>query len=241
MSYLFLGMAVVIVGMFIFIEMKEASLFSLFFKALASFSFILLFSIVISEKTGQPTSAYYVGEDFVPFMGTAFLIFMGLVAGLIGDLLLGLRPLRPASDNNTIITSGIFSFSIGHVFYYFALLKLNAFSVYPLMIGVVGAVIIFIGAKVMKLKWEQLRIPSLAYAFILFLIFGQALINAIALGFTMTTTLLFAGATLFLISDLILSQIYFKEGAPKVLVAYNLSTYYAAQLLIAFAILFLSI
>jgi hypothetical protein len=154
-------MAAIITAMFIYVEMKDNSLFSLYFKALASFSFILLFSIVISEKTVQTNSAYYIGEDFIAFMGTGFLIFMGLVAGLIGDLLLGLRQLRPIEDNNTIITSGIFSFAIGHIFYYFALLRLNNFSVYPLIIGVAGAIIIYVGAKLMDLKWDKLKLPSL--------------------------------------------------------------------------------
>lgn len=241
LSYVFMAMAVVITAMFIFVEMKESSLFSLFFKALASFSFILLFSIVISEKTVQTNSPYYIGEDFVSFLGTGFLIFMGLVAGLIGDLLLGLRPLRPSDENDTIITSGIFSFAIGHIFYYFALIKIWQFSVYPLIIGVVGAAIIYFGAKILNMKMRKLLIPSLAYAFLLFAIFGQALFGAINLDFSVTSILLFVGATLFLVSDLILSQIYFKEGTKRVMVVYNYATYYGAQILIAFSILFLTL
>ena len=241
LSYMFLAMTVVITAMFIFVEMKESSLFSLFFKALASFSFILLYSIVISEKTVQAASPYYIGENFISFMGTGSLIFIGLVAGLIGDLLLGLRPLLPQEDNNAIITSGIVSFSVGHIFYYFALLSMDRFSVYPLIIGIAGAVIIYFGAKFLDIKLDKLKVPSLIYSFIIFVVFGQALFNAIHLGFTLPSLLFFVGTILFIVSDLILSQIYFREGTKRVMVIYNLATYYAAQILIGFSILYLTI
>ena len=61
--------------------------------------------------------------------------FHGLVAGLIGDLLLGLRPLLPQEDNNELSLPDR-QFSVGHIFYYFALLSMDRFSVYPLITGI---------------------------------------------------------------------------------------------------------
>lgn len=118
---------------------------------------------------------------------------------------------------------------------------MDRFSVYPLIIGIAGAVIIYFGAKFLDIKLDKLKVPSLIYSFIIFVVFGQALFNAIHLGFTLTSLLFFVGTILFIVSDLILSQIYFREGTKRVMVIYNLATYYAAQILIGFSILYLTI
>jgi uncharacterized membrane protein YhhN len=65
---------------------------------------------------------------------------------------------------------------------------------------------------------------------------GQAIDMGIQKDFNTFSVLLVSGAVLFAISDLILAPIYYKSDNRKWMIALNLATYYAAQLLIALSI-----
>lgn len=240
MSYFVLAFALAGVVAFIIAELGDVPLNALFCKIIASFGFILVFVAVIAEKSITDISPYYVGSVYFGNAPILLLFLLGLVAGLIGDIVLGLRPLRPKAENEKLILSGMISFSTGHVFYYVALLLMYQFSVYAILIAAVMTVVIHFGGKILKLEFGRLHVASLAYTLIVFLVFGQALVNAIASGFTVVSTLMVLGAFLFALSDLILAQIYFGGKTAKLFIATNLGTYYAAQLLLAFSLFFLA-
>ncbi|MBU1140940.1 MAG: hypothetical protein KKG64_00290, partial [Firmicutes bacterium] len=79
----------------------------------------------------------------------------------------------------------------------------------------------------------------LFYTFIMFMLVGQALGYAISVEFSVFSVLILSGAILFSISDLLLAPIYYQGNKKKIMIALNFASYYAAQLLIAYSILYI--
>lgn len=104
MVYPFLGIAVVMMVIYITVELTQKPLYALFIKALASLSFILL----------GVTRLLFVQSAYPELLGW---VILGLASGLIGDIVLALRPLRPQEEDKIIIVLGIISFALGHLFY----------------------------------------------------------------------------------------------------------------------------
>lgn len=210
---------------YIYIETQNKPLPSIAFKGLASFGFITLFAIsVLSSK------AYVMYPTFV------FLFMLGLIAGLMGDIYLALRPLRPSEENHKIILFGTICFATGHLFYYSGLLIIGQFSLWAIGISLVITVGTFLLSKVLKLNWGPSKIPSIIYSFLVFLVAAQAIMNGVNFGFSGFNVAVISGAILFGISDLVLAQIYFGGKTTSPFIVLNLSAYYAAQILLAFSL-----
>ncbi|PKL01005.1 MAG: hypothetical protein CVV56_04145 [Tenericutes bacterium HGW-Tenericutes-1] len=225
MIYLGIFLSVGLVGLYIFIETLGKPLQSITFKGLASFGFIFLYVIsVLSSKA-------YLSHPTV-----VFLFGLGLVAGLMGDIYLALRPLRPVDENHQIILIGTFCFMVGHTLYYSAIIINGSFSIWAIVISTIITITTFMASKLLKLNWGPSKIPSIIYSFFLFLVAGQAFMNGLSLGFNGFNSAVTIGAILFGISDLILAQIYFGGKTSNPFIILNLSTYYAAQILLAFSL-----
>ena len=225
MIYGLFGLALVVIGVFIYSEMRQKPLRSFALKGLSSAMFIAIYLYGVATTTSIQSYPLVVG-----FFG------IGLVFGLIGDLVLALRSMRPQEDNHRIILYGTLSFSIGHVFYYMALLKYGSFEVLAILIALILSNATFLASRVMRLNWGPSKWPSLVYSFFLFLVAAQSLLIVINNGFSSYHTTLLLGSVLFAVSDLVLAQIYFAPKPMTQLIPINLSLYYAAQLLLAFSI-----
>ena len=231
-----LAFAVLATAAFIALEVRRRYLGALFLKGFASFGFIALAAsaLVFRGRLGgaQPTA-----DDLLHMA----LVFAGLVLGLMGDLYLALRPLRPHEENQRIILGGTITFALGHLFYLAALFVrfgLNAW-VFTAAILLTGA--INVASAYLRMDWGKLQFPSLVYTFIVFLFGGQALFGWIDSGARVDWTLALAvGGILFAVSDLILSQIYFKDKETPPYVVWNLTTYYGAQILIALSLIMMA-
>ena len=151
----FLVLAIIMAVIYIIAEMTLKPLIALFVKALASLSFILL---------GVSRLILNQGDD--PLM--IGFILMGLASGMIGDIVLALRPLRPKAEDKLIIVLGIISFSIGHIFYLIGLTTIQSLSMLSFVIGGVAAIIVVVMSYVMKFKMGIARIPSYLYALMIF-------------------------------------------------------------------------
>jgi len=229
MVYMLIFIASILIGLYIYVELLGKPVLAFASKGLASFGFIVLFVFSVLDS-----DAYRVGPLIVGLFG------LGLVAGLMGDLYLALRPMRPVSENHQIILFGTLCFAMGHGFYYSALLIYGSFTLWALFFSAVITIVTFLGSKFLKLDWGPSKYPSLIYSFLVFLVAGQALFNAIEIGFNPFSTIVLIGALLFGISDLILAQIYFGKSAhDKKMIILNLSTYYGAQILLAFSLFLL--
>jgi len=239
MLWLILALAVFSVAIFIVSDTKGWLLRAYFLKALASFGFIGVLVLVLYEKLFHVGSFFYLGDEFLDYLPFAFLFLLALVSGLIGDLVLQLRPFRPQADKDQIIFSGVVAFSAGHIFYYSALVGLGGFSFYPFIGAIILTGLVFFFSRFMKLEWGKSFWPCVWYSFIIFLMTCQAVVIGIRFGFGWFEIFVLAGASLFALSDLILSQVYFRKEPKAIMSVLNLSTYYSAQILLALSLLFL--
>lgn len=225
MIFYILSAAVLLVFLYIMIEVKGNPIQAFFMKALASFGFIMVF-----------VNASFERDLLKPFI---FLFLLGLVSGLLGDLFLALRPLRPKDENEMLINRGILAFSIGHIFYFFGLLMISDFHYMAIVVSVAVTSLVIIMSYVLKFDMKNNQIPSYIYSFLIFLMVGQAIGLSMVEGFSGGPLIIMIGAILFGLSDLILAPIYFKGVEDKKMIVLNLTTYYSAQLLIAISILYL--
>lgn len=215
-------------------RVKEGGVKAAMLKAFASTLFI---------ATSVAATSAVIGEEKFSF---ALFVIMGLVMGLMGDIWLDLKWVYPEA-NDTYTFAGFGSFMIGH-FFYIAGLFINyadfsqpLYIVIPAVLALVLGVGVVILEKPMKMVYGKFKAITGVYGFVLsfmtFLSGGLAIMN----GFKdMTLNFMFAGGILFLISDLILSGTYFGEGKRRpVDIITNHASYYAAQFVIASAILFI--
>lgn len=213
---------------FILIRSKGASVYSVIVKALASFSFVMTFLVSLG----------YEGDLSFPTIA----IGIGLVAGLIGDILLDLK-VAYEQDSNEYLVAGFVSFGVGHLFYIFALIRLATGKwsfggdiVVPIAISVLIAVVMAVGGiyvmkKFLKYDFGKHTIITAVYSFVLFFVTCLAM----AFAFSNPKFASFAiGLILFSLSDLILSMQYFGGQAKNnLLQILNHSSYYLAQIVIA--------
>ncbi|MCR4675073.1 MAG: lysoplasmalogenase [Lachnospiraceae bacterium] len=174
-----------------------------------------------------------------------YLLF-GADFGALGDLFLGLSHIDKDNKKRHMFL-GILGFGIGHIFYCVGLLIEYAsidnlpYTLPPLGIGILIAVIVGVFGRKMGLHFGRLLPAVCVYVFLLSFSVVQALFLNIYHGFENTQLLLFGmGITLFIVSDSILARMYFgKQKHPALNVITNHVTYYLAQWLIALSILFL--
>ena len=221
-------------GLYIVEKTKRASIKALYMKTFISICFLMV-GIYATHKADNVFGIFVV---------------IGLIWGLLGDIWLDLKYVYP-KDDYLYTVAGFECFSAGHLFYIIGLLycffKPHEDSVIflavpaALAIGAGFAVVLF--GKIMKLDYGRFKVISMIYGVFLFgtTFFSGSL--AIMYGLkNVTLNLFFIGAVLFAASDLILSGTYFAEGKNRPIdITLNYLTYYPAQFLIAWSVLFTSI
>lgn len=217
--------------LFIAVRTIKGGLAGLILKTLASFAFVAtsIVAMITTSATGNIKIA----------MG---LIAIGLLLGMIGDIVLDLKVIYEGNDK-WYLNSGMLSFTLGHGFY-FAGISLIATAngaklLMPILVGVGVALVLttatMLSAKPLKLNFGKFLFQSMGYSFILNFMVVFTLVLAIMGNLTY---LVFIGLLLFLLSDLVLSTQYFGGKLHnKPLIAINHVLYYAAQIiLVAFAL-----
>jgi len=174
------------------------------------------------------------------------LVIAGLLFGLIGDILLDLKYI---DLDRTVGYSygGFISFGIGHLLFMTGLIltflpKGKAwFLILALVLDIICACLTIMLEKPMKLEYGKMKKISFLYALCLFGTLSVSLFLAIANGFQILPLNLFLiGSVLFVVSDLVLSGTYFGKGKERPIdFIINYLTYYGAQFLFAFLLLFL--
>jgi len=233
------------------------------FLALGSAGLILY--IAARLKRPSPLAVLYKALASVSFMavaGTAVLItadirygipiLLGLLFGLIGDILLEVMVVYPA-DTYPWRMGGMISFFAGHLVYIGVLFFNTPFvenmfwkALVPIAAALGITVVYCITAAKMGLVFGRFKIIAVMYTFLLALFASAAAVimyfagTTAVPGFSPRWVLLFIGTVLFMLSDVVLGQQYF--GAEKnlrspVLIAVNSTLYYFAQFAIAFSVL----
>lgn len=232
----FIALALGIVATIAFLvkRVKEGGVKAAMLKAFASTLFI---------ATGIAAAASVIGADKFSF---ALFVVMGLVMGLMGDIWLDLKWVYPET-NDTYTFAGFGSFMIGHFFYLAGLFIHYADFTKPLYIVIPAVVALLLGGgvvileKPMKMVYGKFKAITGVYGFVLgFMTFLSGSLALMHNFKEMTLNFMFVGGVLFLLSDLILSGTYFGEGKRRpVDIVTNHVAYYAAQFVIASAVLFI--
>lgn len=216
-------------------KIRARSLKAAFIKSLVSALFI---AVGLCGAFRSASAARAVMSPFALF---------GLVCGLMGDIWLDLKYVFPEKDE-ALTYAGFFTFGFGHAAYIAGLL-LAYFPAGKPLYGIVPfalAVLMSLGnavlEKPMGLRYGKMKPTVIAYGALLFSTLALSGSLALCYGWgEKPLNLMFAGAVLFALSDLVLSGTYFGEGKDRpVDLILNYCTYYPGQFLIALSLLFLA-
>lgn len=217
-------LAVLTAGLFILIRVTKGGTWGIVLKTLASFCFVLYGMLSYTQITW--------------FSKGSIFIIVGLLCGLIGDIILDLKYVYRES-NDIYLNTGMLAFGVGHIFYFLGTVLISE-SVVKLWLPIVVAlsiaavltpVIYFVSKRLMGLDYGKFAWQSMIYCFILtFMSAFTIYLACLQLEFL----ILAAGVTMILLSDLVLSTQYFGGKVDdKFCTIVNHAVYYAGQILIA--------
>ena len=195
-------LTVILAIFFIIVRTFKGGLIALLLKIVASVSFIAL-------------GLYYLNADYTT---TKMLICGGLVFGLIGDILLDLKIIYP-ENNNTYLFSGMISFIFQHITVFIAITLITNNTIIKdniiiiLVIPIIITIIGFFSFKFLKMELKNALLISLLYLFLLVYVTMYYLVSTIK---DINLVYLLIGMILFILSDLVLSFMYFKIGRAHV-------------------------
>ena len=225
-----IGIAAIALVFYLIEKIKSYSLKSVLIKTFIS----VLFVAVAIYNTVVKTEFYKI------------LIIVGLVFGLSGDIFLDLKDVYP-NHKKVFMNLGFIVFGVGHLFFIPAMYVFVApgadfwKSLLPTLVISIGisACIVWVISKFLKLDFGEMKIMSFLYSICLFSTPLTALFMLIFFSHEMFIVFMMIGGILFAISDLVLSQTYFKEGHEKPLdFILNYLFYYSAQFVIAMSLFF---
>ena len=209
---------------------NKATVYSLMLKTVASLCFIMcaLFAIRGAAPSGN-------------LLSVDLLIVFGLVCGLVGDIVLDLKVMHPEKSNQYFI-AGTSAFSVGHIFYFLAVVFYNS-EVSPKtlpwsILASVGIALLLTAIIMFSSKKMGMNFGKLFYVVAIY-----SLILTFMLSYSSSVAIfsIFAGGIIaFLLSDLVLSMQYFGGRTEKVWIYVNHILYYLAQVAIAFSMLYLA-
>ncbi len=218
---------------------KQRSVIGVFNKNIVSLFFIAtaFFGIIKAIDTGNTGMTKY-----------GVIMMFGLVFGMLGDIYLDQKWVYP-DDNKKYLYAGFITFLIGHIFYITAVFrKLSEFvRLKPVHFIIAAAIAVAIDIfnlileKPTKQHYGSYKLIVTVYTFF---VAGTLGATATAAIFTYGTAgfvpfLIFAiGAALFLLSDVILSPMYFGDGSKNTPANFILNhlTYYIGQYIFALTI-----
>ncbi len=202
----------------------------------------------LSGKLGLATvlkgtaSAFFVAFGAVCYgaNATSFgkLILIGLVLGMIGDILLNLRNQFQGGMSMKVFALGVLAFLGGHVLYIAALIQ-RCSGMVLLAAGLTAVLSLLSIPPLMKritAPSKGLKLFGYVYLVVVIAMFCCAAGVLVQLGTAAGNLVFAAGAFLFVISDFIMIYYTFGNKLPALRVT-NLLCYYAGQLLIGLCIL----
>ena len=222
MIYVLMAAGMILQALFIKVEHEEKYVAADILKGLASLMFVL-----IGYKAYMTTGN--------PFNGK---LLVGLVFGMIGDILLNLRYLIPKM-NQKIFLAGIVAFLIGHIMYLLALIP-QAQHVWIWYCVIAGALV---AAALLAYIFKTMEVKKAFTIFGVFYLGAVFIMTAIAIGIAVFTpsrrAIIYAiGAVLFTLSDVVLIFNTFSGVTKFSLRITNLTLYYIGQLLIALSMFY---
>ena len=229
-----LCLCLAVAAVFTVLSFKK-TLLNLYLKSASSVLFTVLgvfclYSLV-SRKSGEIADNGLIG---------GFLLLLGLVFSLLGDVILGLPRLTELRrDSLPVLIGGASYFGLAHVIYCIALIFLFGINLWVIPIIIPLSVFYVFGNKLFgKLDYKNLTVGLIAYSLIEALSFALCFTSLLQ-EYSVQKLLLTVGFTLFYFSDMVLMHNYFGERKRVISILCH-STYYPAQILIALSIYFIA-
>ncbi len=228
MYWALLIVGILATAVFLVLRVKRGGIAALYAKAVASLCFIATAIAATNENR--------LFLDFGSFMT------FGLVFGLLGDVWLDLKWIY-LQDKDSYLYSGFIFFLLGHVCFVTAVFKVGPYTPSSLVVAFAAALVIAFVAilmeKPLKMHYGKFKWIVFLYSFMLALTMTMAMTLAVITGFDKMWTVMSVGGLLFLLSDLVLSGMYFGESKNTSFnIVLNHTLYYAAQFIMAATILF---
>ncbi|MDO4501319.1 MAG: lysoplasmalogenase [Erysipelotrichaceae bacterium] len=213
---------IILQAAFIMVEHKEKYVLADILKGLASLMFVIIGLIGYKQFT---TDSF------------GLKIVIGLLFGLIGDILLNLRFVFEKIGQKIFLV-GILAFLIGHILYLLALIPI---AVNLLLCVAIGALL---AGLLLAYIFKTMEVKKAFKIFGVFYLGAVIIMTVIAIGIALSTGIrhdvIYAiGAILFTASDIVLIFNTFSGTTKFSLRITNLSLYYIGQLLIAFSLFFI--
>ena len=187
-------------------------------KALAAVSFVTLGFVALSKSPGK----------------AGFIMLFGLVLGMVGDIFLDASHVCP--EEKAFLPLGMAAFAIEHIAVFCAVTVACGFHILyfgiSLAFGAVTALAVLFAVR-KNMNFGELFYPSAIYASLLTATTAYYVTMAVLGGLTVTLAI---GAGLFFISDFIILFILFGGKDTAKMNVFNLSTYFAAQVMYAFSL-----
>lgn len=214
----------------VFIYKREAnsSHFALLLKTSSSMLFIMTAIFAVYYNKGD--------------MRYGLLIALGLVFSMLGDIWLDLKWIYPR-DIRYYLYGGFVFFLLGHVCYTSAMGLSNGMTLTEFLPCLIAPLLVSLGtqfaAKPLKMNFTGYKFIVSLYTFFLVMTLSVSTVLAIKSHGEKSQVMMAAGATLFFLSDLILSNTYFGVNkTSKPYIAANHALYYAGQFMIAMSVFF---
>lgn len=228
MYWALLIVGILATAVFLVLRVQRGGIAALYAKAVASLCFIATAIAATNENR--------LFLDFGSWMT------FGLVFGLLGDVWLDLKWIY-LQDKDSYLYSGFIFFLLGHVCFVTAVFKVGPYTPASLIVAFAAALVIAFVAilleKPLKMRYGKFKWIVFLYSFMLALTMTMAMTLAVITGFEKMWTVMSVGGLLFLLSDLVLSGMYFGEGKNTSFnVILNHTLYYAAQFIMAATVLF---
>ena len=157
----------------------------------------------------------------------SIIMFVGLILGMLGDIFLNIE----------FITGAIF-FAIGHIIYFIAYCYLEKFNYIDILAGLaifIPSMLFISFAPIFDFGGSVMKILCVIYALFISCMVGKSIANLIRER-NLLNILLVAGSILFFFSDLML-LLYVFANLSSLANALCLITYYPAQCLLAFSLM----
>ncbi|MEG0308470.1 MAG: lysoplasmalogenase [Clostridium sp.] len=224
LPFIFFALMLVSLGLLIHFSNNPKGHLKHIFKTTTSVLFILI--AISSYGISQTNSKYFT------------FILLALIMSLSGDVFLAFTN-RNISIANKPFIFGVGSFSIAHIFFSIAFIVLVPISLTHMILFVVLSIISIIVLKSVKGFNFKGTLPMVAaYSVIISFMVSRAFaVLPLFQTNNIGTILIAVGTTLFFLSDLILSFVYFYKDCPSYMSTLNLITYYVGQGLIALSLI----
>ena len=223
MKTLLIILCLLIMSAFIYFEKKEKYVLTVVLKGLASLMFVIL---------GFLCSRVIVDDGHFSKM-----VRIGLILGLIADVLLNLRFVFK-KKGKIVFLVGILVFLSGHILYLCALIPTVKNILIPLIVGIVLTAIIIYWIFTQIEAQKAFKIFGVFYIGAIVIMNCFAVTNLIQDPSNTRYLIFVIGAILFLISDIVLILNTFGKTSKFSLRITNLSLYYLGQILIAISMMY---